>query len=134
MQELQPGDKHFAESPASLANSANGEFAQDKQTAGIVPEQEMEIVQTHYSPRGVVLLYFQGDASTEVDKHFNRTFSELCCFPESAENSIEGSRLQGALKFELFVTILYSYMNSSLLKAINNCNRICYQVLKIYCG
>ena len=56
----------------------------------------MEFVQTRYSPRGVILLYFQGDALTEVDKHFNRTLSELCCLLESAENSMEGSRLQGA--------------------------------------
>ena len=98
MQEPQSDDEHFTESSASLENSADEELnTEDKQTAGT--DTEMEFVQTHYSPRGVVLLYFQGDAAAEVDRHFNRTFSELCCLPGSvaSDNSMEGSHLQGTI-------------------------------------
>ena len=96
MQEPQREDKHLVESPASLVSCAAQEFTQGRQTADIVPEEEMEFVQTHYSPRGVVLLYFQGDTAAEVDRHFNRTFAELCYLPGGAETSMGGSHLQGA--------------------------------------
>ena len=97
MQEPPSEEKHLMESPASLVTCAEQEFTmQGRQTAEVIPEEEMEFVQTHYSPRGVVLLYFQGDAGTEVDRHFNRTFAELCYLPGGAENSMDGSHLQGA--------------------------------------
>ena len=99
MQRPQLDGEHFTESSASLVNSAEQEIPEDKelQTAGIVAGPEMEFVQTHYSPRGVLLMYFRGDAATEVDKHFNRTFAELCCLPSStsSENRMECSHLQG---------------------------------------
>lgn len=74
--------------PSSLANSTDEQFAPNEQTAEVAPacSAEQDIVQTHYSPRGVVLLYFQGDSSVEVDKHFNRTFSELYCLPLVRKN------------------------------------------------
>ena len=66
---------------------------QDNHTAEIGEGADMDFVQTHYSPTGVLLLYFRGDASAEVDKHFNRTFSELCCLPGSSasDNGMESS-------------------------------------------
>lgn len=121
MQEPQPSDgKHFAESEASgPVNSAELEFTKhSRQTAGIVSEEEMEFVQTHYSPRGVVLLYFQGDAAAEVDRHFNRTFAELCCLPGSAENSMDDSHPQGAfhiltVTFGVYICIvIFSQMSA----------------------
>lgn len=100
MQQPQPDGEHFTESSGSLRNSADQEFLEDNQTAGPVAGPEMEFVQTHYSPRGVLLLYFRGDAAAEVDRHFSRTFAEFCCLPASgpSENGIEGSHLQGRFR------------------------------------
>lgn len=97
MQQPQPDGEHFTESSTSLVNSVDQEFPEDNRTAGIVAGPEMEFVQTHYSPRGVLLMYFRGDAAAEVDRHFSRTFAELCCLPGSSpsENTMEGSHLQG---------------------------------------
>ena len=98
--------------PSSLAaNSTDEQFAQDEQTAEVAPacSAEQDIVQTHYSPRGVVLLYFQGDASEEVDKHFNRTFSELYCLPSGVEKCGDGSHLQGAFAFKFSSIFYYAY-------------------------
>lgn len=102
--------------PSSLANSTDEQFAPNEQTAEVAPacSAEQDIVQTHYSPRGVVLLYFQGDSSVEVDKHFNRTFSELYCLPSGAEKCVDGSHLQGAFAFK-FSSILYAYFCNSIL-------------------
>lgn len=98
MQEPQPENENFVESLRSLVHKEDHEFVEDKQTAEIGAGAEMEFVQTHFSPRGVLLLYFRGDSAAEVDKHFNRTFSELCCLPGSSasDNSMEGSHWQGA--------------------------------------
>ncbi|XP_066018431.1 uncharacterized protein [Pocillopora verrucosa] len=84
-------DKNFTESSANLAAAVDDGFAKDKQTV------EMEFAQTQYSPRGVVLLYFRGEPAAEVDRHFSRTFAELCCLPGSSspENSLEDSHFQG---------------------------------------
>ena len=109
MQKPQLEDKHLVESPASVVSCcADQEFTPGRQTAEIVPEDEMEFVQTHYSPRGVVLLYFQGDAAAEVDRHFNRTFAELCCLPGSSEDCMDGSHLQGTFRTSDFSVILFS--------------------------
>lgn len=82
-------DENFTESSANLAAAADDGFAEDKQTA------EMEFAQTQYSPRGIVLLYFRGDPATEVDRHFSRTFAELCFPASSPEKSLEDSNFQG---------------------------------------
>ena len=73
---------------------------EDNHTAEIGEGADMDFVQTHYSPTGVLLLYFRGDASAEVDKHFNRTFSELCCLPGSSasDNGMESSHWEGAYR------------------------------------
>lgn len=94
----QPGDENFLESSRSIQHNADQEFVESKQTAEIGAETDMDFVQTHYSPRGVLLLYFRGDAAAEVDKHFDRTFSEFCCLPGSgaSDNSMESSHWQGA--------------------------------------
>ena len=97
MQKPQPEDENFVESSRSLLHSTDQELVENKQTAVIGAGADMEFVQTHYSPRGVLLLYFRGDAAAEVDKHFNRTFSELCCLPGSgASDNMESSHWQGA--------------------------------------
>lgn len=86
--------KNFTESSANLAAAVDDGFAKDKQTV------EMEFAQTQYSPRGVVLLYFRGEPAAEVDRHFSRTFAELCCLPGSSSpgNSLEDSHFQGNIK------------------------------------
>ena len=98
MQKPQPGDENFVESSRSLLHNADQEFVEGKQTAEIGAGTDMEFAQTHYGPRGVLLLYFRGDAAAEVDKHFDRTFSELCCLPGSSESdsSMDSSHWQGA--------------------------------------
>lgn len=109
MQQPQPDDENFTESSASLANAPDEEFAEDKQTAGIVDEAEMEFVQTQYSPRGVVLLYFRGDPAAEVERHFTRTFTELCS--GTSANSMEGSHCQGNVITVLEIILnLYPYL------------------------
>lgn len=87
-------DKNFTESSTNLAAAVNDGFAKDKQTV------EMEFAQRQYSPRGVVLLYFRGEPAAEVDRHFSRTFAELCCLPGSSspENSLEDSHFQGNIE------------------------------------
>ena len=97
MQGSQPEDENFVESSRILLHSTDQEFVEDKQTAEICTGADMEFVQTRFSPRGVLLLYFRGDAAAEVDKHFNRTFSELCCLPGSSgsDNIMESSQWQG---------------------------------------
>lgn len=97
MQKPQPGDENFVESSRSLLHT-DQEFVEGKQTAEIGAGTDMEFAQTHYGPRGVLLLYFRGDAAAEVDKHFDRTFSELCCLPGSSESdsSMDSSHWQGA--------------------------------------
>ena len=102
MQKPQPRDGNCVESSKSLLHNADQEFFKGKQTAEQTAEigagTDKEFVQTHYSPRGVLLLYFRGDAATEVEKHFNRTFSELCCLPGStvtSDNNMESSNWQG---------------------------------------
>ena len=97
MQKPQPEDENFAESSRSLPHSADQKFVDYKQSAEIGTAADMEFVQTHYSPRGVLLLYFRGEAAAEVDKHFNRTFSELCCLPGTgaSDNGMESSHWQG---------------------------------------
>ena len=107
MQQPQPDDENFTESSASLANAPDEEFAEDKQTAGIVDEAEMEFVQTQYSPRGVVLLYFRGDPAAEVERHFTRTFAELCS--GTSANSMEGSHCQGNV-LQFWRLFLYPYL------------------------
>lgn len=101
MQKPQPEDENFVESSRSLQHSTNQEFVQDKQTADIGAGADMEFVQTQYNPKGVLLLYFRGDVAEEVDKHFNRTFSELCCLPGSSalDNSVESSHWEGVCTF-----------------------------------
>ena len=98
MQKPQPEDENFVESSWSRTDQ---ELVEDKQTAEIGAGADMEFAQTHYSPKGVLLLYFRGDVAEEVDKHFNRTFSELCCLPGSSalDNSVEGSHWQGKYTF-----------------------------------
>jgi len=98
---MQRPEHYLKSGRPSPANNTDDEFAQSEQTAGKVPapgiaEQDTEIVKTHYSPRGVFFVYFQGEASIEVDKHFNQTFSGLSCLPgDAAEKRVDGSRLQG---------------------------------------
>ena len=98
MQESRPEDENFVKSSRILLHGTDQEFVEDKQTAEIGAGTDMEFVQTQFSPRGILLLYFRGDAAVEVDKHFSRTFSELCCLPDSSapDNSMEGSHWQGA--------------------------------------
>ena len=98
MQKPQPEDDNFVESSRSLLYSTDQECVEDKQTAEIGAGADMEFVQTYHSSTGVLLLYFRGDAAAEVDKHFNRTFSELYCLPGSSasENGMENSQWQGA--------------------------------------
>ena len=98
MQKPQPENENFVESSRSILHNADQEFVESKQTTEIGDGTDMEFVQTHYSPRGVLLLYFRGDAAAEVDKHFDRTHLELCCLPGSSEldNSTDSSHWQGA--------------------------------------
>ena len=98
MQESRPEDENFVKSSRILLHGTDQEFVEDKQTAEIGAGTDMEFVQTQFSPRGILLLYFRGHAAVEVDKHFSRTFSELCCLPDSSasDNSMEGSHWQGA--------------------------------------
>ena len=99
MQKPQPEDENFVESSRILSRSTDQEFVEETaETADqIGGGADMEFVQTQFSPRGVLLLHFRGDAAAEVDKHFNRTFSELCRLPDSsASNSrMESSHWQG---------------------------------------
>ena len=116
MQKPQPEDENFAESSRSLPHSADQKFVDYKQSAEIGTVADMEFVQTHYSPRGVLLLYFRGEAAAEVDKHFNRTFSELCCLPGTgaSDNGMESSHWQG-----LYVCDINLELHCALLQTKN---------------
>ena len=99
---MQRPEHYLRSGRPSPVNSPDEEFAQGEQTALKVPapgiaEEDSEIVKIHYIPRGVYFVYFEGEASIEVDKHFNQTFLELCCLPgDAAEKRVDdGSRLQG---------------------------------------
>ena len=74
-------------------DNLNGEFEKRNPTA-VPDEAEMEFVQTHYSPRGVVFVYFEGNSAAAVERHFNRTFSELCYLP-TAEGKPDEAQFQG---------------------------------------
>ena len=108
MQKPHPEDENVVESSRSLPHSADQKFVDDKQSAEIGTVADMEFVQTHYSPRGVLLLYFRGEAAAEVDKHFNRTFSELCCLPgsDASDNGMESSNWQGLYVWKHHCTLL----------------------------
>lgn len=115
---MQRPEHYLKSGRPSPANSTDEEFAQGEQTAGKVPapgiaEQDTEIVKTHYSPRGVFFVYFQGEASIEVDKHFNQTFSGLCYLPsDAAEKRVDGSRLQGTFLIEYFYdTYIFNFIS-----------------------
>lgn len=116
MQKPQPGEENFVESSRSVLYNVDQEFVDSKQTAEISAGTDMEFVQTHYSPRGVLLLYFRGDAAAEVDKHFDRTFSELCCLPGSSasDNSMESSHWQGAYTLYQFGNVITLFSRKKL--------------------
>ena len=81
MQKPQPENENFVESSRSILHNADQEFVESKRTTEIGAGTDMEFVQTHYSPRGVLLLYFRGDAAAEVDKHFDRTLWSCVVYP-----------------------------------------------------
>lgn len=117
------GDKNFVQSPAMVVNCAEQEFTSDRRTAEIVPEEGKEFIQTLYSPRGVVLLYFRGDSQVEVDRHFHRSFAELCCSPGGSEISMDDSHFQGA--GNIFLNLTLHDSNCASLKSISHaCRKI----------
>ncbi|XP_068704701.1 transcription cofactor vestigial-like protein 2 [Montipora foliosa] len=93
--DLQSEGKSIGESPAArIRSSADQDFNKENFRTEEISAEEEEFIQTHYSPRGVIFLYYKGEASSEVDKHFRRSLAELCCL--SGEDEIhEESNIQG---------------------------------------
>lgn len=95
---VQSEDNGLVESAPTCVISSCAKQDEDsyhRQTAQISLEEDVEFIQTHYSPRGVILVYFKGDAPSEVDRHFSRTLTELCFLSDEVEDDAENSHLQG---------------------------------------
>ena len=102
MMDLQSEGKSIGESPAAgIRSCVDQDFNKENFRTEEISAEEEEFIQTHYSPRGVIFLYYKGEASSEVDKHFRRSLAELCCL--SGEDKIhdqdisEESNIQGAV-------------------------------------
>ena len=52
-----------------------------------------DVKQTH--PRGSIMVCFKGDASSEVNKHFSRTFKESFSLSDEFEDDAKNLHLEG---------------------------------------
>ena len=119
--QIESESESLVESPASgITICAEQDFnnRNRQKTEEISAGEEAEFIQTHYSPRGVIFMYFKGEASSQVDKHFSRTLAEMCCLSEEDDSGVENSNMQGVVD-RLHVSNLQFDLNSKFLLEVS---------------
>ena len=101
MMDLQSEGKSTGDSlAAGIRSCTDQDFNKENFRTEEISVEEEEFIQTHHSPTGGIFLYYKGEASSEVDKHFRRSLAELFCC-SSGEDEIqdisEESNIQGAV-------------------------------------